>query len=202
MMKYTLEITELEREDGGGYLIQYPELKYCFSDGNTIEEALINGNKALIEVLKAKKIIPDTNLPNTRNLRSILERIWSGELPFDQKSYGSKNKISSPRCLAAWDCTLRGVKMNYRGNSRKFNNLNYSESALLFLPESTKELQELVLIALENGKRLDLEEGVVGVKSEDYNSQEWKVQYVNPEEKQQIKIFLDISNEKYFTKTY
>ena len=34
--KYPFEIRKLSKEDGGGYLISYPDFKECISDGETI----------------------------------------------------------------------------------------------------------------------------------------------------------------------
>ena len=36
----------LTQEEGGGYLIEFPDLPGCMSDGETIEEALANGADA------------------------------------------------------------------------------------------------------------------------------------------------------------
>jgi antitoxin HicB len=40
---YPLEILSLSSEDGGGYLIVFPSLSGCISDGDTLGEALHNG---------------------------------------------------------------------------------------------------------------------------------------------------------------
>ena len=55
---YPFEIRPLSAEEGGGYLISYPDFSDCISDGETLEEALENGKdalKATIAALKAKK---------------------------------------------------------------------------------------------------------------------------------------------------
>lgn len=44
--KYPFEITLLSEEDGPGYLITFPDLPGCMSDGASIEEALTNGADA------------------------------------------------------------------------------------------------------------------------------------------------------------
>jgi len=43
---YPFEITPLSSEDGGGYLITFPDLPGCMSDGETPEEAIENGRDA------------------------------------------------------------------------------------------------------------------------------------------------------------
>ena len=39
-IKYPFEIRQLSEEEGGGYLISFPDLPGCISDGETIEEAI------------------------------------------------------------------------------------------------------------------------------------------------------------------
>jgi antitoxin HicB len=41
------QVRPLTDEDGGGYLIEFPDLPGCLSDGETIEEAIANGADAL-----------------------------------------------------------------------------------------------------------------------------------------------------------
>lgn len=43
---YPFEVRPLSPEDGGGFLITFPDLPGCMSDGETIEEALVNGRDA------------------------------------------------------------------------------------------------------------------------------------------------------------
>ncbi len=62
---YPFEIRPLSEEDGGGFLVSFPDFAECISDGETIEEALANGHdalKATIAALKAKKLpVPNPN---------------------------------------------------------------------------------------------------------------------------------------------
>lgn len=54
---YPFEIRPLTAEEGGGFLISFPDFSECISDGATVEEALKNGREALkatIATLKAK----------------------------------------------------------------------------------------------------------------------------------------------------
>jgi antitoxin HicB len=44
--EYMHEIAPLAKEDGGGFLISFPDLPGCMSDGETIEEAVANGRDA------------------------------------------------------------------------------------------------------------------------------------------------------------
>jgi antitoxin HicB len=43
---YPFTIRPLTAEEGGGYLIEFSDLPGCISDGETVEEAIINGQDA------------------------------------------------------------------------------------------------------------------------------------------------------------
>ena len=62
---YPFEIRPLSTEEGGGYLISFPDFADCISDGETLEEALEQGRQALketIAALKARKLpVPAPN---------------------------------------------------------------------------------------------------------------------------------------------
>ena len=45
---YQQNISILPPEEGGGYLIEFPELPGCISDGDTIDEAIANGRDAIL----------------------------------------------------------------------------------------------------------------------------------------------------------
>jgi len=45
--KYPFTIRPLSNADGGGFLIEYPDLPGCHSDGETPEQAIINGRDAV-----------------------------------------------------------------------------------------------------------------------------------------------------------
>lgn len=45
--EYPFIIRRLLEEEGGGYLIEFPDLPGCISDGETVEEAMENGNDAV-----------------------------------------------------------------------------------------------------------------------------------------------------------
>jgi antitoxin HicB len=45
-IEYRFTIRPLTADEGGGYLIQFPDLPGCMSDGDTIEEAIANGAEA------------------------------------------------------------------------------------------------------------------------------------------------------------
>ncbi len=54
-LSYPYILKPLSEEDGGGYLIEFPDLPGCMSDGETEEEAILMGKdavKAWIETAK------------------------------------------------------------------------------------------------------------------------------------------------------
>lgn len=54
---YRFTVRPLSEEEGGGYLIEFPDLPGCMSDGDTVEEAIINGVDAMrgwIEAMRAE----------------------------------------------------------------------------------------------------------------------------------------------------
>jgi len=54
-LEYPFRIQPLSEAEGGGYLIEFPDLPGCMSDGATVEEAIRNGADAMrcwIEALR------------------------------------------------------------------------------------------------------------------------------------------------------
>ncbi len=54
--EYPFEIRPLAPEEGGGYLITFPDFADCVSDGETVEEAIANGRQALKETISALRL--------------------------------------------------------------------------------------------------------------------------------------------------
>lgn len=52
---YPFTIRHLLQEEGGGYLIEFPDLPGCMSDGETIDEAIKNGKEAIQVWIDAAK---------------------------------------------------------------------------------------------------------------------------------------------------
>ena len=65
--EYPFNISTLPPEEGGGYLIEFPDLPGCISDGETIEEAIANGKDAMFCWIETAKQhgdeIPQPSLP-------------------------------------------------------------------------------------------------------------------------------------------
>jgi len=53
--QYQFTVRPLSKEEGGGYLVEYPDIPGCMSDGATIEEAIVNGREALRDCLEVFK---------------------------------------------------------------------------------------------------------------------------------------------------
>lgn len=50
---YPFEVHRLTAEEGGGFLIAYPDFAECIADGETVDEALANGREALAATVAA-----------------------------------------------------------------------------------------------------------------------------------------------------
>jgi antitoxin HicB len=56
---YPFTIQPLSAEDGGGYLIEFPDVPGCISDGETPEQAILNGRDALKSCLQTMREFGD-----------------------------------------------------------------------------------------------------------------------------------------------
>ena len=52
---YRFTVRPLSKEEGGGYLVEYPDIPGCMSDGETIEVAIVNGREALRDCIDVFK---------------------------------------------------------------------------------------------------------------------------------------------------
>ncbi|MCC6129580.1 MAG: toxin-antitoxin system HicB family antitoxin [Acidobacteria bacterium] len=50
---YPFEVRRLTADEGDGFLVNFPDFSECFSDGETVEEAIANGRDALVAVIEA-----------------------------------------------------------------------------------------------------------------------------------------------------
>lgn len=66
MKPYPFLVKPLASEDGGGFMVEYPDLPGCMSDGETVEEAIAAGHDAIaawIETAEALgRPIPEPNM--------------------------------------------------------------------------------------------------------------------------------------------
>lgn len=58
-IKYSFEVRPLSDEEGGGYLVTFPDLPGCMSDGETIEEAIANAMDAELSWLATAREFGD-----------------------------------------------------------------------------------------------------------------------------------------------
>jgi antitoxin HicB len=67
---YPFEIRKLTKEEGGGWLIIFPDLPGCMADGETIEEAIKNGEDAARSWLAAAQEFGDSTPPPSQPIRA------------------------------------------------------------------------------------------------------------------------------------
>ena len=108
---YLCNISILPAEEGGGYLIEFPDLPGCISDGETIDEAIANGEDAILCWIETAKQYGDEIPPPCTSVQSPEFFIAGGEQeenPPDVdlsdviREYEPFPKISSPTWQFAW----------------------------------------------------------------------------------------------------
>ena len=115
-LDYPFEIRPLSAEEGGGFLISYPDFSDCISDGETVEEALSNGKdalKATVAALKAKELpVPAPNRGGIASGKFVarVPKTVHARLATRAKAEGvSLNAlvltfIAEAYCLVQWQC--------------------------------------------------------------------------------------------------
>jgi predicted RNase H-like HicB family nuclease len=83
---YPCSITILSAEEGGGYLIEFPDLPGCISDGETIGEAIVNGEDAILCWIETAKRYGD-EIPQPRSSVDFPE-LFETEVEQDENSSG------------------------------------------------------------------------------------------------------------------
>ncbi|MCW5588339.1 MAG: type II toxin-antitoxin system HicB family antitoxin [Legionellales bacterium] len=58
-LHYPFNVRPLSKEEGGGYLVEFPDLPGCFADGNTVEEALQEAEDAMLSWIKTTEEFGD-----------------------------------------------------------------------------------------------------------------------------------------------
>jgi antitoxin HicB len=76
---YPFTVRPLATEEGGGYLIEFPDVPGCISDGETPEEAITNGRDALKSVLLTMKEFGDA-IPQPGSLATASGQ-WRQRVP-------------------------------------------------------------------------------------------------------------------------
>lgn len=89
--RYQFHVRPLSKEEGGGYLVEYPDIPGCMSDGETIEEAIANGKEALrdcVDVLRESgRKVPQPRL-DAAQWRQRLPRTLYSKLTRQAESEG------------------------------------------------------------------------------------------------------------------
>jgi antitoxin HicB len=83
-LDYPFQVRPLGDEDGGGYLIEFPDLPGCLSDGETVEEAIANGLDALQSWIATASEFGDPIPPPSR----LPEDAYSGRWNMRAKAEG------------------------------------------------------------------------------------------------------------------
>ncbi|HAE37667.1 MAG TPA: hypothetical protein DCG57_03390 [Candidatus Riflebacteria bacterium] len=104
--KYQFEIRELSADEGGGFLVSYPDFNECIADGETMEEALQNGRQALADVLAALK---EAGLPIPKPMQN----------PFDALARHAIEESRAGRTVTLEDFERRMKKSVSRGTAVK-----------------------------------------------------------------------------------
>lgn len=98
---YAHMVSPLSAEDGGGYLITFPDLPGCMSDGDTMEEVITNGRDAFASWVSAR-IDAGQEVPPPSAARPA-------------QSYSGKFIVRVPRSLharLAQNASAEGVSLN------------------------------------------------------------------------------------------
>ena len=97
-LKYPVTIKPLSKEEGGGYQVEYLDLPGCMADGETVEEALKEGQDAVLSWIRSAQEDGDS-IPEPRAL----------------DKYSGQWRIRVPKSLHAQldaKAKLEGVSLN------------------------------------------------------------------------------------------
>jgi predicted RNase H-like HicB family nuclease len=72
--RYPFTVRPLTEDEGAGYLIEFPDVPGCMSDGATPEEAITNGRDALKSALLTMMEFGDT-IPEPGTVRLLSARV-------------------------------------------------------------------------------------------------------------------------------
>lgn len=98
--EYPFTVRVLSAEDGGGYLIEYPDIPGCISDGETPEQAIHNGKDALRSVLLTKREFGDPiPVPHSSRLLPLSSELTS-QLDWQAERRGVKPELLAAELIA------------------------------------------------------------------------------------------------------
>ncbi|WP_449246640.1 type II toxin-antitoxin system HicB family antitoxin [Desulfarculus baarsii] len=91
-LKYPIEIARLPVEDGGGWLVTFPDLPGCMADGATVEEALREAEDALEAYVKTAQefgdALPAASVPYSGQFRIRVPKSLHATLAARAKAEG------------------------------------------------------------------------------------------------------------------
>ena len=97
LSQYPFEIRPLSQEEGGGFLITFPDFSECISDGETIDEAIQNGLDALRETVAAleSKAYPLPEQGSHREVIQLPNNLYSRLLKYAKQQGVSLNTLTT-----------------------------------------------------------------------------------------------------------
>jgi len=97
LSQYPFEIHPLSQEEGGGFLITFPDFSECLSDGDSIDEAIQNGLDALSETIAAleSKGYPIPEAGSHRELIQLPNSLYSRLLKYAKQQDVSINTLTT-----------------------------------------------------------------------------------------------------------
>lgn len=115
-LKYPATIRRLSKSEGGGYLVEFPDLPGCFADGETIEEALDAAEDAMNSWLSTAKEFND-ELPSPDQYSGQ----WRMRVPKSLHAALARRAKQEGVSLNAWASILlaEGIERHLIGPSKK-----------------------------------------------------------------------------------
>ena len=90
---YPFEVRPLTEEEGGGYLVSFPDFAECISDGETVEEAIENGQDALKAVAAGANVAMMTSEILHNGIGRFGEILREMSLWLEEREYQSLNEL-------------------------------------------------------------------------------------------------------------
>jgi antitoxin HicB len=80
-VEFPFHIRRLGDDEGGGYLIEFPDLPGCISDGATIEEAIASGADALASWIATAEEFGEPVPPPSQRVDEAYSGRWNLRVP-------------------------------------------------------------------------------------------------------------------------
>jgi antitoxin HicB len=117
-LDYPFQVRPLTAEEGGGYLIEFPDLPGCLSDGETIEEAIANGADALRSWLATAQEFGDAIAPPSRPSDDDYSGRWNMRVPKSLHRRLAERAKAEGVSLNTLAVTLLAEGLGQRGHDR------------------------------------------------------------------------------------